>query len=150
MELQQEEVLLNESVNDFLESYKDYTIKGMQPCLDVLFHAYEYENGQIGIVDQLSIKEYESLVKAYKVNRTMALKLKTDTVCCVCNMSLIRSMDNGKKEQITLFGCGHAAHRSCIDRNRCPVEGCWNDIEQEESTVRRRSTSSHIRSIVFY
>lgn len=148
MDTQPEDSATGGTVNEFLENYKDYTIQEMEPCLDVLFRAYSYEYEQAEIVDHLSIQEYESLLKAYKINRTMALKLKTDTVCCVCKGNLVRSMGNGEKEQITLFGCGHAAHRSCIDSNRCPVEGCWNDIEQEASLSRRRSTSSQIRSPV--
>ena len=148
MDTQQEESVACGTVNEFLENYKDYTIQEMQPCLDVLFLAYSYENEQTEIVDHLTIQEYESLLKAYKINRTMALKLKTDTICCVCKGSLVRSMENGGKEQITLFGCGHAVHRSCIDGNRCPVEGCWDNIEQEASPARRRSSSSQIRSPV--
>ena len=148
MDTQREEGAPCGTVNEFLENYKDYTIQEMQPCLDVLFRAYSYENEQTEIVDHLTIQEYESLLKAYKINRTMALKLKTDTVCCVCKGSLVRSMENGRKEQITLFGCGHAVHRSCVDSNRCPVEGCWDNIEQEASPGRRRSSSSQIRSPV--
>lgn len=113
----------------------------MKPCLDVLFHAYSYEKEQLGIVDTISCEEYESLVNEYKLKRTMALKIKTDITCCSCGEPLTRIKEDGEKEQITLFGCGHAAHHSCIDGNCCPVQGCWDNIKA------RRSSSVHTVSI---
>ena len=116
----------------------------MKPCLDVLFHAYDYEKEQIGIVDTISCEEYENLVKEFKLKRSMALKIKTDVTCCVCGESLIHVMQNGEKEPITLFGCGHAGHRSCIDGDCCPVQGCWDDIKTEKKAVNRHASIAQL------
>lgn len=86
----------------------------MKPALDVLFHSYDYEKEQLQIMDTMSSDEYKNLVTAYKTNRTMALRLKSDLLCCKCKNSLVQSMDNGSKEEVVLFGCGHAIHRSCL------------------------------------
>ena len=61
-----------------MEEYKDFSLSEMKPCLDVLFHAYDYEKEQIGIVDTISGEEYENLVKEFKLKRSMALKIKTE------------------------------------------------------------------------
>ena len=90
----------------------------MKPALDVLFHSYDYEKEQLQIMDTMSSDEYKNLVTAYKTNRTMALRLKSDLLCCKCKNSLVQSMDNGSKEEVVLFGCGHAIHRSCLDTMR--------------------------------
>lgn len=133
------------TVNELVEECKDYTVKEMKPTLDILFNAYDYEKKQHQIMDTLSAEEYDRVVKALKVNRTMGLRLKSDTTCCCCGKSLIQTMDNGLKDKVVLFGCGHATHRSCLDSVRCPVEGCWDGIETEEFSSRRRhSTASSV------
>ncbi|KAK8800274.1 hypothetical protein WA171_004909 [Blastocystis sp. BT1] len=117
------------TVNDFIEEYKDFSVGEMKPALDVLFHSYDYEKEQLQIMDTMSSDEYKNLVTAYKTNRTMALRL-------------VQSMDNGSKEEVVLFGCGHAIHRSCLDTMRCPVEGCWDGIDTAESSAGRRHSTS--------
>ena len=99
-------------------------------------------------MDTMSVEEYHNLVKAYKINRTMALRLKTGTSCCVCNNSLIQSLDNGSKDEVVLFGCGHAVHRSCMQSKKCPVAGCWDDLQVDESYTNRRASTSGALSIV--
>lgn len=120
----------------------------MKPALDVLFHAYDYEKKQLQVMDTMSAEEYHNLVKAYKINRTMALRLKTGATCCVCNNSLIQSMENGQKEEVVLFGCGHAAHHSCISAQKCPVAGCWDDLQVDDSLSNRRTSKSGSVSMV--
>ena len=123
----------------------------LKPCIDVLFHAYDYEKEQLGIVDTITCEEYENLVKEFKLKRSMALKVKTNVDCCQCGESLIRVGENGQKERITLFGCGHAAHCSCIGDGCCPVEGCWDDIKDYRRSNRRRSTvfQTHTTTVFF-
>ena len=108
-------------MNELVEECKDYTVKEMKPTLDILFNAYDYEKKQHQIMDTLSAEEYDRVVKALKVNRTMGLRLKSDTTCCCCGKSLIQTMDNGLKDKVVLFGCGHATHCSCLDSVRCPA-----------------------------
>ena len=122
----------------------------MKPALDVLFHSYDYEKEQLQIMDTMSSDEYKNLVTAYKTNRTMALRLKSDLLCCKCENSLVQSMDNGSKEEVVLFGCGHAIHRSCLDTMRCPVEGCWDGIDTAESSTGRRHSTSVSISLVYF
>lgn len=112
----------------------------VKPCIDVLFHAYDYEKEQLGIVETITCEEYENLVKEFKLKRSMALKIKTNVNCCHCGETLIRVQENGEKERITLFGCGHAAHCSCVDDGCCPVEGCWDDIKKNRESKTRRSS----------
>ena len=120
----------------------------MKPALDVLFNSYDYEKQQLQIMDTMSSDEYKNLVNAYKTNRTMALRLKSDLRCCKCGNSLVQSMDNGSKEEVVLFGCGHAIHHSCLDTMRCPVEGCWDGIDTAESSMSRRHSTSVSISLV--
>lgn len=90
-------------MNELVEECKDYTVKEMKPTLDILFNAYDYEKKQHQIMDTLSAEEYDRVVKALKVNRTMGLRLKSDTTCCCCGKSLIQTMDNGLKDKVVLF-----------------------------------------------
>lgn len=136
-------------MNEFIEEYKEFSVGEMKPALDVLFHSYDYEKEQLQIMDTMSSDEYKNLVNAYKTNRTMALRLKTDMLCCKCGNSLIQSMDNGSKEEVVLFGCGHAVHRSCLDTMRCPVQGCWDGIDTTESSTTRRHSTSVSISLVY-
>ena len=76
----------------------------MKPCLDVLFDAYAYEKEQYGIVDTITIEEYEHLLKQFKVSRSMGLKLHGSPNCAACGKSLIQKMENGQKENVVLFG----------------------------------------------
>lgn len=135
-------------MNEFLDEYKDFSLSEMKPCLDVLFHAYDYEKEQLGIVDTITCDEYENVVKEFKLKRSMALKIKTDVNCCQCGESLIRVLENGEKEKITLFGCGHAAHWSCIDNGCCPVKGCWDSIQASKKTESEHSSVVHMHSTV--
>lgn len=134
-------------MNEFLEEYKDYTLSEMKPCLDVLLHAYEYEKEQYGIVDTITIEEYEHLLKQFKINRSMGLRLSGSTNCSACGKSLMRKLENGKKENVVLFGCGHAVHQNCLEDDRCPVPNCWKDIESAEKKPRRHSSVNQMHFV---
>ncbi|KAK8829367.1 hypothetical protein WA577_004632, partial [Blastocystis sp. JDR] len=117
----------------------------MKPCLDVLFDAYAYEKEQYGIVDTITIEEYEHLLKQFKVSRSMGLKLHGSPNCAACGKSLIQKMENGQKENVVLFGCGHAVHQSCLAEDRCPVPDCWKDIQTSDKKIRRQSFVGQIQ-----
>lgn len=119
----------------------------MKPCLDVLFDAYAYEKEQYGIVDTITIEEYEHLLKQFKVSRSMGLKLHGSPNCAACGKSLIQKMENGQKENVVLFGCGHAVHQSCLAEDRCPVPDCWKDIQTSDKKIRRQSFVGQIQHV---